>query len=164
MTKFFTLDAATLPDELYREDCPVLEWLDQAREIDPATIAPGSLGTAAPLAQLPRWIQAERICGVSLYVALNLVPPLVVFLTLVRFAATGTVSATADTLLVGVALYLGILLGSWKTIYWLGKRRCPTWGGGGRSVRYDAGSGKSDSVRKHQYGFAERYCIVPMGS
>ena len=64
MGKFYALDAAALPDELFTDETPVEKWLERVKETDDeAGFEVGSLGSKAKEHPLESWVYRERIFG-----------------------------------------------------------------------------------------------------
>mmetsp|Transcript_9465 Transcript_9465/g.20472 ORF Transcript_9465/g.20472 Transcript_9465/m.20472 type:complete len:133 (-) Transcript_9465:12-410(-) len=68
--KYYKLDCAALPDELYNKTTDVKEWLSLATTSN-GKFPPRSLNKVSPL---DRDVEMERIFGLSLYMIGNLLP------------------------------------------------------------------------------------------
>jgi len=68
--KYYKLDVASIPDDLFNKNTNAKEWLSLATTCD-GKFPPGSLNEVLPL---DRSVEIERIFGISLYMAGNVAP------------------------------------------------------------------------------------------
>lgn len=68
---FYKFDIGLLPDELYRPEVPVSRWLSRTQTAGPQGFPPGSLNVLHPI---PWDVEFERVIGIALYMAWNVIP------------------------------------------------------------------------------------------
>ncbi|KAL7553096.1 hypothetical protein ACHAWF_018743 [Thalassiosira exigua] len=133
--KYFKLDCASLPDELFTKQTDVKEWLKLATSVE-GKFPPGSLNKVLPI---ERDVEMERIFGISAWMAGNVMP----------FAVSGLlvlslISHVAAILLKVFLAYYGILYAVNKFYFW------PKF-----TKKYEQ-AGFSSDIRENQYLFTER--------
>jgi hypothetical protein len=69
--EYYKLDIGNLPDELFHPDVPVEKWLARATTAGKAGFPKGSLNV---LSEIPWDVEVERLVGISLYMAANVLP------------------------------------------------------------------------------------------
>lgn len=100
MKKYYKLNCASLPDELFNKRTDVKEWLSLATSS--SKFPPGSLNKVAPI---ERDVEIERINGISLYMIGNVFP-----FALPLLLISALISDTGVLLLKLFLSYFGILL------------------------------------------------------
>lgn len=91
---YYKFDYAGLPDELFHKDIPLEKWLQTSTTtVDKRGFPANSLNKLEPL---DRQVELERICGISLYMATNVLPfalcfliPLSIYSFIIRQALWG---------------------------------------------------------------------------
>ena len=98
---YYKLDLASMDDDLFQCHIPAKDWIQTTTKVDKSGFKPNSLNQLKPISKI---VEIERICGIALYMAGNVLPfifpPLLV----------GSIfSSIARYILGGLMLYIGIL-------------------------------------------------------
>jgi 1-acyl-sn-glycerol-3-phosphate acyltransferase len=138
MAKFYKLNYASLPDELFRVDVPVEKWLALATTTDDAKgFAPNSLHQLSPI---PQDVERERLVGISLYMAGNVLPFALPFLLVAAVCST-----IGSYVLIFVACYVAVLFGIANGYY------KPKF-----LKHYQKSGAMTENIKDNQYLYTER--------
>lgn len=81
----YKLELCDIPDELFSPETPVRKWIDLAKKFD-GRLPAGSLRNVVPIEVD---VNAERICGIALWMAMNVVPLLILCFLFLKLAIVG---------------------------------------------------------------------------
>ena len=103
-TKYYQLDVANLPDELFHEHVPVEKWLDTCTTTSEEAFPPNSLNRIHPI---PWFVEFERIVGFTLYQFMNVLPFLILPLAVLYY---GVATALAKVFVLSILAYVAVLM------------------------------------------------------
>ena len=103
---YYRFNYSSLPDELFRKDVPVEEWLKLCDKVGPEGFPPDSLNKVTPIS---KDVEIERIAGIALYMWGNAFPFAYPLLLICAFVFNA--SAMWWWIVKGVTLYTVVLFG-----------------------------------------------------